>query len=402
MKTFPDGYQKKETSMKYKDMNEKVQKNIEKYPIPWSKDHIQKFRTQLLDWYDKQGRNLPWRASKDPYKIWVSEIMLQQTQVETVKPYFERFISELPRVQDLADASEPVLMKLWQGLGYYSRVRNMHTAAKQIMTEFGGEFPTKKSQLLTLKGIGPYTSGAIASMAFDEVEPAIDGNLTRIVTRLFDIPEDIQTSAVKQQIEAYLYQLIDPGRPGDFNQALMDMGAMIMTATNPYPESHPLAEFDASYHAHTSHLRPVKTKKSKATHHQWLAYIIQNNQGEILMRKHTDNELLTGLWHFPLVEIDMMMEGATKSELVEPFIHTYGKYLADYRPEEFELIQSPQDLAQEAEIKHIFSHRVWYIKKVQIQSNSEEWMLDSHQFMWVPMEQLQTLPMSTLQIKLMS
>ncbi|MGO1492200.1 MAG: A/G-specific adenine glycosylase, partial [Ruoffia tabacinasalis] len=168
-------------------MTNKRQKLIEQYPINWDEKKIKAFQTQLLDWYDANKRDLPWRQTKNPYYIWVSEIMLQQTQVNTVIPYYERFIKELPTIKDLAEVEESELMGLWQGLGYYSRVRNMQFAAQQVMADFNGEMPNTLEGLLSLKGIGPYTAGAIGSIAFNLPEPALDGNLMRIVARLFEI-----------------------------------------------------------------------------------------------------------------------------------------------------------------------------------------------------------------------
>lgn len=373
---------------------------IEKYPIPWSDQKIIDFRRKLLEWYDQHQRMLPWRLTDDPYKIWVSEIMLQQTKVETVKPYYERFISTLPDVETLAQASEEELMTLWQGLGYYSRVRNMQTAAQQILELFNGVFPQDKEGLMTLKGIGPYTSGAIASIAFGKAEPAIDGNLTRIVTRLFDIEEDIHLSKTKKKIEAYVYQLIDRDRPGDFNQALMDMGATIMTASNPYPHEHPLQEFDLSYQNGTSQERPVKKKKIKASHHQMLAYVISNRQGQYLMRKHQETELLTGLWHYPIVEVDLVMEGATTLEIIEPLIQHYGNLLSQKDWESVTIKTSIHEGEHQEEIKHIFSHRVWHIKKVCVEVEVTD-IEDSTDVKWVSLENLEELPVSTLQKKLM-
>ena len=157
----------------------------------WAEEKIERFRKALLDWYDKEKRDLPWRRTSDPYAIWVSEIMLQQTRVDTVIPYYERFLATFPTVKDLAEAPEDVLLKCWEGLGYYSRVRNMQKAAVQVMEEFGGVFPNTYEGILSLKGIGPYTAGAIASIAFGLPEPAVDGNLMRVISRLFEVNLDI-------------------------------------------------------------------------------------------------------------------------------------------------------------------------------------------------------------------
>lgn len=380
------------------------EKLIATYPLPWDKDQVMAFRTTLLSWYDAHKRQLPWRDIDDPYRIWVSEIMLQQTQVETVKPYYEHFIEVLPTVQALAEAEPSTLLSLWQGLGYYSRVRNMQVAARQIMTDFNGVMPDNFQGLLSLKGIGPYTAGAIASMAFQRVEPAMDGNLIRIITRLFDLDTDISRQTGLDQIRAYLYQLIDSDRPGDFNQALMDMGAQIMTASQPYPENHPLAAFDQSFRAGTAHLRPVKTKKVKNTPHYYLAYAIRSADERYLLREHGDQELLTGLWHFPLVEKEVVLEEATFGEMMEGLLGTFDALNAITAFGDLHLapgITGSGFLPEFVQIKHVFSHRTWYIQLIPLvwEGQSQNPTL-SDEFVWISLEQSHQTPYSTLQRKL--
>lgn len=365
---------------------------IKKYPIPWGPDKIRSFRKVLLAWYDREGRQLPWRQTKDPYKIWVSEIMLQQTQVSTVIPYYENFLNHLLNIEDLAQASESQLLSLWQGLGYYSRVRNMQTAARQIINDFEGEMPNKLEDLLTLKGIGPYTAGAIASICFNLPEPAMDGNLIRIMTRLFEIGDDVKLTASKDKMMAYLYQLIDPNRPGDFNQALMDIGATIMTPTNYQVDNSPIKDFDSSYLNGTAHLYPFKSKKLKVSQHHFLAYAIQNNQGQWLMRQHTEQELLAKLWHFPIVETQMIFESATDQELLEPLLDYYHLE----RPDSFQVIKSRQDFSQ---VSHVFSHRKWLLSMIPIylDEDSQNW---GSEFTWLGPNNFQNYPISTLQKKM--
>ena len=181
----------------------------------------------LLDWYDKEGRTLPWRTDPSPYHVWISEIMLQQTRVEAVKGYYERFLRALPDIASLAEAPEDLYLKLWEGLGYYSRVRNLHKAACVIMEEHGGCMPETAAELRKLPGIGPYTSAAIASIAFGERIPAIDGNLLRVFARMTAWQENIKTPASASRAGDYFSGIMPADRPGDFNQALMDLGAMI-------------------------------------------------------------------------------------------------------------------------------------------------------------------------------
>lgn len=385
-------------------MTNKRQTLIETYPIDWDNEKIQAFRKQLLDWYDANKRDLPWRQTNNPYYIWVSEIMLQQTQVNTVIPYYERFIKELPTIKDLAEVEESDLMGLWQGLGYYSRVRNMQFAAQQVMADFNGEMPNTLEGLLSLKGIGPYTGGAIGSIAFNLPEPALDGNLMRIVARLFEIDRDIMQNKTKQEFTGILYQLIDPERPGDFNQALMDIGATIMTPTNYQPIDSPIKEFDQSYQNGTSHLYPVKKKKTKATEHHRIAYAIRNNQGEWLMRKHNEKELLTGLWHFPMVEVNVVMEGATSEELLEPLVnHIDGNIDTNDLKLDQSLVMNVKEgyelLPTFSQVKHVFSHRIWHVQVMPFLLN-QTIDLSDEDFRWVSIEGLETLPVSTLQQKL--
>lgn len=386
------------------------------YKIAWSAEKIQEFKQTLLNWYDATKRDLPWRNTNDPYKIWVSEIMLQQTQVITVIPYYERFIETLPTVYDLAQTDEEVLLNLWQGLGYYSRVRNMQVAAKQVLEHYNGEMPRTMKELLSLKGIGPYTAAAIGSIAFGLVEPAIDGNLMRVTARLFELDVDIAQAKSRKIFAAILYQLIDSDRPGDFNQALMDLGATIMTPANLTPEENPLKSFDQSYQNGTAHLYPVKKKKTKATQHQLLAYIVENEQGEWLIRKHEEGELLTGLWHFPLIEQTVVMEAASAEEVVEPFKDWWGDLLDEIDKEKSSELESfeisiNQQLMPfgDAEsttllptVKHVFSHRIWHLQLVPLViSRTDTIRLDLERMRWQKPKEIRDLPVSTLQQKLL-
>jgi len=276
--------------------------DLEQYGIEmWSEEKIASFQEKLLAWYDKEKRDLPWRRSNNPYHIWVSEIMLQQTRVDTVIPYYHRFLKTFPTIDSLAKAQEEELLKVWEGLGYYSRVRNMQKAAIQIMEEFGGEFPSTIEEIQTLKGIGPYTAGAIASIAFNLPEPAVDGNLMRVISRLFEIGLDIGNPSNRKVFQAVAEKIISKERPGDFNQALMDLGSDIESPVTPHPEDSPVKEFSAAYLNGTMHLYPVKIPKKKPVPMKWQAFVIQNEEGQYLLEKNTYADLLSGFWHFPLI-----------------------------------------------------------------------------------------------------
>lgn len=375
----------------------------------WSPEKIQDFRDCLLAWYDQHGRDLPWRRTSDPYAIWVSEVMLQQTQVDTVIDYYQRFMQALPAVQALAQAPQEQLMSLWQGLGYYSRARNMQQAAVTVMSEYQGQMPKTLKELLTLKGIGPYTGAAIASIAFNQVEPAIDGNLMRVTARLFEIDQDIQKTATKRLFKEILDQLIDSNRPGDFNQALMDMGALVMTPSNPYPDPHPLADFDRSYQHKTAQLYPVKLKKTKQKQELKLAFYLVNEKGQMLVRQHQAGELLQGLWHFPMLNLKdiatLNQSTAIKGLALQQFFSQ--DQVAEWSNEAgildkakllLELVQGP--------VKHVFSHRIWqiYLLPVVYPKQSEKllealWLMDDS-FRFVDETAYAQLATSTLQKKL--
>lgn len=292
---------------------------LEKYGVEmWSDETIVAFRKALLDWYDAKGRDhLPWRMNQDPYRIWVSEIMLQQTQVNTVIPYFNRFVMLFPSIRDLAEADEEVLLKAWEGLGYYSRVRNMQVAAQQVMTDYDGVFPSDPAEIIKLKGIGTYTCGAISSMAFGLPEPAVDGNVMRVFSRLFEIGDDIAKPATRKLFELLVRIVIDPDRPGDFNQAIMDLGSDICGPVNPRPEESPLREFNAAYKNGTMHLYPFKSKAKKPVVMDLHGVVVRRGNS-YLMEKRPSGGLLGDFWTFPLVE-----EGP-EDEPIGSFTHVFS------------------------------------------------------------------------------
>ena len=322
----------------------------------WSDEKIKAFRKAILEWYDENRRDLPWRQNTEAYDVWVSEIMLQQTRVDTVIPYFQRFMDAFPTIKDLATADTEYLLKMWEGLGYYSRARNMQVAAQQIMEEYKGEFPSNIQSILTLKGIGPYTGGAIASIAFGLPEPAIDGNLMRVTSRLFEIDADIAKASNRKIFDAILRELIDPERPGDFNQALMDIGATLSMPTQYIEEGNPLVPFDQSYQKGTWMNYPVKTKKKKAKPVNYDAIAIRNKKGEWLVEQRPAKGLLAGMWHFPLFEREAMSKKDWKE-----FEEGKELYLIEQAKEKYGLNRS-DSLEKVAEVKHVFTHLIWTIQ----------------------------------------
>ena len=327
----------------------------------WEEEKIASFRKKLLVWYDAHKRDLPWRRTQDPYKIWISEIMLQQTRVDTVIPYYERFLDWFPTVADLAQAPEEKLLKAWEGLGYYSRVRNMQKAAQQIMENHGGVFPSSYEEISKLKGIGPYTAGAIASIAFGLPEPAVDGNVMRVLARLFEVDYDIGVPTNRKIFQAMMEILIDPARPGDFNQALMDLGSDIESPVNPRPEESPVKEFSAADQHGTMDRYPIKAPKKKPVPVYLTAFIIKDSQGRYLLEKNEREGLLSGFWHFPLIEVDSLSENLGQLSLLD------GKGDAESNPEILSFEQD-YDLAIEWQdrsypiVQHIFSHRKWQVQ----------------------------------------
>ena len=376
--------------------------DLEKYGVSmWEEDKIRSFRKKLLAWYDENKRDLPWRRSKNPYHIWVSEIMLQQTRVDTVIPYYERFLEWFPTVESLAIAPEERLLKAWEGLGYYSRVRNMQTAAQQIMNEFNGEFPSTYEGISSLKGIGPYTSGAIASIAFNLPQPAVDGNVMRVLARLFEVNHDIGNPSNRKIFQAMMEVLIDPDRPGDFNQALMDLGSDIEAPVNPRPEESPVKEFSAAYQHGTMDRYPIKAPKKKPIPIYLKALVVQNNQGQFLLEKNESENLLAGFWHFPLIEVDEFSDQTQDLDLfsqVEEPILELGPSPQESFEQDYDLEVDWQNLRFE-EVKHIFSHRKWHIQIIAGRvAESQEYA--DREVLWLTPEEFSNYPLAKPQQKI--
>lgn len=255
----------------------------------------------LINWYSREKRDLPWRKSKDPYRIWLSEIILQQTRVAQGLPYYEKFIYEYPTVHDLADAEESRVLRTWQGLGYYSRARNLHKAAKIISREHSGHFPDHYEGLLKLPGIGPYTAAAIASLAFGEAVPVLDGNVYRLIARLFGISHDIANQTNRKYFMEVLEQLVPRDRSGDFNQAMMEMGALVCTPRNPNCNECPVWETCFAFENKQQEKLPVKLKKVKVTQKQF-HYVVFEFAGTYGLKERQGSGIWQGLFDFLLFE----------------------------------------------------------------------------------------------------
>lgn len=373
--------------------------NLTDYGIEmWDDEKIASFRRTLLNWYDNEKRDLPWRRTKNPYFIWISEIMLQQTQVVTVIPYYERFLEWFPTIEDLANAPEDKLLKAWEGLGYYSRVRNMQKAAQEIMVKFDGVFPDNHKDILSLKGIGPYTAGAISSIAFGLAEPAVDGNVMRVMARLFEVNYDIGEPKNRKIFQAIMEILIDPERPGDFNQALMDLGTDIESAKNPRPDESPIRFFSAAYLHGTYDKYPIKLPKKKPKPLQLQAFVIRNNGGDFLLEKNLDGRLLGGFWSFPIVETDFIGRQLDLFEKNTASLKTVSQkalFEKDYQV-------TPDWTKREfSPVKHTFSHQKWTIELIEGMVTSDEVSKDK-ELRWVSLDQLQDYPMATPQKKMLA
>lgn len=318
----------------------------------------------LLPWFDRNKRDLPWRKDKDPYHIWVSEIMLQQTRVEAVKGYYSRFLDALPTVQALAEADDELLHKLWEGLGYYNRVRNMKRAAQQIMQVHGGIFPGEYTQVRALPGVGPYTAGAVCSIAFNQPTPAVDGNVLRVVSRLTNDSTPIDLPACKAAAENSL-RAVYPSRAGDFTQALMELGATVCGPNRePDCDRCPFSAVCKARLANNANTLPVKTPKRQRREEDRTVFILSCN-GKYALQKRPDKGLLAGLWQFPNVEGKLELTAAI--DKVE------------------EIGLKPAEIYRIVEKKHIFTHIQWNMSGVYMEVKQE-----SGGYIWMTPERIET------------
>jgi len=262
---------------------------------------INKTTEALIEWYGMNKRDLPWRDVDDPYKVWISEIILQQTRVNQGISYYYRFIEAFPNVNSLAAATSDQVLKLWQGLGYYSRARNLHHAAKQIVASYGGVFPSTYDEIIKLKGIGQYTAAAIASISFNIAVPAVDGNIYRVLSRLFSIAEPIGTNTSYKLFFNRSLEIIDKSRPGIYNQALMELGALVCHPQMPACIDCPLQMHCSAYNDGTITLFPVNNAKVKVQE-RFFYYFIMIHGSKIGIRKRNENDIWKGLYEFPMIE----------------------------------------------------------------------------------------------------
>ncbi|WP_407272351.1 A/G-specific adenine glycosylase [Radiobacillus sp. PE A8.2] len=317
--------------------------NLETVTLLLKNFNIQAFQHDLVRWFDEEKRDLPWRQNKDPYRVWISEIMLQQTKVDTVIPYFERFIEKFPTLDRLAAADEQEVLKAWEGLGYYSRARNLQHAVREVVSTYNSKVPNNPEQLGTLKGVGPYTKGAILSIAYGLPEPAVDGNVMRVLARILHIEEDISKQSVRRLVEECVKQIISEGKASEFNQGLMELGALICTPKAPSCMHCPVQAHCRAYEAGTEKTLPIKAKAKKQKSLDYFSLVIKDNQDNYLIEKRPSEGLLANMWQFPMVS----KSDANATKLTEWFLENYGIKLV------------LKDTL--TEIKHVFSHVIWHI-----------------------------------------
>lgn len=299
------------------------------------------FVPMLIQWYKSNARDLPWRKDREPYHVWISEIMLQQTRVETVKSYYMRFLNALPDIPSLADVSDEILLKLWEGLGYYSRAHNLKKAAHTILNYYDGKFPTKLSELCSLPGIGPYTAGAIASICFDQPTPAVDGNVLRVFARLSKLAGDIRDTYVKKAVSKQLEELYPNRDCGAFTQALMELGAMICIPNGtPLCGRCPVSDYCAAYHDSSQADFPIISPKKKRRIEERTVYLLYSGD-ELAIVKRPNTGLLAGLWEFPNIS------GRQSPQEAVAYLRELGA--------------APQELLKSTVNKHIFTHIEWHM-----------------------------------------
>lgn len=312
---------------------------------------VQAFRKALLNHYAQYGRNLPWREDYTPYKVWLSEIMLQQTTVATVIPYFEKFLKHFPTIEDLAKADEQEVLSLWAGLGYYSRARNLTKCAKVVFEQYDSNFPKNEVGLLDLPGIGPYTAAAITSIAFNKPASVVDGNVERVLSRVFRIEEPLPDS--KPVIKKLAEQLACPDNARDFSGAIMDLGATICTPKKPSCTTCPMTALCKSANMEDAETYPRKTPKKKKPHFHGTAFVIKDPQGRIYLQKRPDKGLLASLWEVP----NQNWRDATEI------------------PTDIQAIIKKQKASNTGQIKHVFTHfsLLLDVELIQVTNEQPDW-----------------------------
>lgn len=324
----------------------------------------------LLDWFDSHRRDLPWREAKprNPYHVWISEIMLQQTRTEAVRPYFYAWMERFPRISDVAGAEEAAVLHAWQGLGYYSRARNIRKAAQEITSCYGGQMPNTVEEIQSLPGIGDYTAGAIGSMAFGLPVPAVDGNVLRVFARLYAVREDILKSRGRKTITSLAEAVIPHDRPGDFNEALMDFGSEVCIPKQPRCGQCPLAGRCRASKEGLTEVLPVRTPKKAQTEWQAACGLLERN-GKYLLHKRPSKGMLANMWEFPMALSLTAEESRTALEA---------------------LLGGAAGNPRQA-FTHVFTHRIWHMRAYEMESGDAPAGAD---YQWYSPEEMRRIPMA--------
>jgi len=329
------------------------------------------FSTILIKWYNINKRDLPFRRTRDPYKIWLSEIILQQTRVSQGLPYYEKFVELFPTIHHLAKAKEDVVMKAWQGLGYYSRARNLHSTAQHISKVLKGKFPETFEGIKQLKGIGDYTAGAIASLAFNKPYVVVDGNVFRVLSRYFGIRTPIDSQKGKSEYKEKAETLLDRDRPGDFNQAVMEFGALQCVPVNPDCTICPLKNSCVAYSNDIINVLPVKSKKVK-TRIRYFNYLVFRIKGKVLLKKRIEKDIWKNLYDFPLIETEQGI-----NQLL-PYVK---------KNTSIKLIRNTETSVSKV-YKHVLSHQVIYARFWKLNSFEDKNYISKNKIIYVDEKQL--------------
>ncbi|MYC99938.1 MAG: A/G-specific adenine glycosylase [Gammaproteobacteria bacterium] len=346
---------------------------------------------RLLAWFDAHKRDLPWRGAGDPYAVWISEVMLQQTRAAFVAPYYRRWMERFPDVGALAYADLEEVLRLWRGLGYYARARNAHRCARQVRDEHGGEFPPSADRLIALPGIGPYTAAAVASIAFGEAVPAVDGNVRRVVARLFDLPDPSLA-----QVRGLAAERMDRTRPGDFNEAMMELGATVCMPRSPKCGACPLAAGCRARAAGTAAERPLRRKPRPVPTRTWDVQVAVSPRGRTLVVRRPREGLLGGMWEFPAVEVeDGADRGGRPMKVAEPVVGGAGDGARAPAPRSMQVAEPAAGaVVALPPVTHRFSHftAVYRPRRVEV---AAEWGEAAGR--WVTPSELADLPLPVAQ-----
>lgn len=352
-------------------------------------NEIPAFQRTFLTWYSQNKRDLPWRHHHDAYNVWLSEIMLQQTQVNTVIPYFLHFLETFPNLEALKNAQDDVLMKCWEGLGYYSRARNLKRGAQQLVNDYNGQFPQTVQGLTDIVGIGPYTAGAIASIAFNQPVPAVDGNAFRVFSRLFEDDTDISQTKARAHFETLIQPLIPEAAPGDFNQAVMDLGASFCTTKEPACLLCPIQKYCLAGQKGSAQQFPVKLKKIKKKKVQLAALVIQAANGAYLLQQRPKRGLLAGLYSFPLVDLADLPKDTDQDQALAAFFDS-----------QYNLQITLPKAMNLKPVTHVFTHLHWTMTLMSAQVQDPQPDLAYFPGSFVLPQDFAAYPWPTLQKKL--